>query len=266
MEKKKNGIQSIDVGFSILTVLVHSATPLPLKTISAQSGLSPSKIHSYLTSFITLGMVEQNVNTGFYSLGPTCLKLGLGYLDQVNILTSSQPIMLELAQEIGQTVFLGVWGNRGPTIVNRVDGPYSQTIFDLRIGSVLPLLSSALGKNFAAHLPLSFIEPFIVEEIEKQGTLNGKPIALSEVYDMLDQIKLKGISTSRGQLLSDYTSLSVPILDFSNMIYAGITIMGKIDLFDDRIDAKPAKLLKEAGRKLSELGGWTAEKYKISNY
>jgi hypothetical protein len=32
--------------------------------------------------------------------------------------------------------------------------------------------------------------------------------------------------------------------------------MGKMDVFDDRMDAKPAKLLKEAGRKLSELGGW----------
>ncbi|WP_099369494.1 IclR family transcriptional regulator C-terminal domain-containing protein [Sphingobacterium sp. 1.A.5] len=151
---------------------------------------------------------------------------------------------------------MGVWGNRGPTIVNRVDGPYSQKIFDLRIGSVLPLLTSAQGKNFAAHLPLSFIEPFIVEEIEKQGSINGRPVALSDVYDMLDNIRANGVSNSRGQLLSDFTSLSVPIFDFSNMIYAGITIMGKMDVFDDRMDAKPAKPLKEAGRKLSELGGW----------
>ena len=73
---------------------------------------------------------------------------------------------------------------------------------------------------------------------------------------MLDNIRANGVSNSRGQLLSDFTSLSVPIFDFSNMIYAGITIMGKMDVFDDRMDAKPAKLLKEAGRKLSELGGW----------
>ena len=76
---------------------------------------------------------------------------------------------------------------------------------------------------------------------------------------MLDNIRANGISTSRGQLLSDFTSLSVPIFDFSSTIYAGITIMGKIDVFDDRLDSKPAKLLKEAGRKLSELGGWTAK-------
>lgn len=259
MEKKKNGIQSIDVGFSILSVLVNSSTPLALKTISAKSGLSPSKIHSYLTSFINLGVVEQHVSTGFYSLGPTCLKLGLGYMDQVNILTASQPIMLDLAQDVGQTVFLGVWGNRGATIVNRVDGPYSHTIFDLRIGSVLPLLTSALGKNFAAHYPKSFIEPFIVEELERQGSFSGRLASLSEVYDMLDTVRANGISTSRGQLLSDFTSLSVPIFDFSNMIYAGLTVMGKIDVFDDRLDAKPAQLLKEAGRKLSALVGGVVE-------
>lgn len=256
MEKKKNGIKSIDVGFSILSVLVESASPMALKTISAKSGLTPSKIHPYLTSFIQLKVVEQSIHTGFYSLGPTCLNLGLGYLDQVNLLSSAQPILVELAEEVGQTVFLGVWGNRGPTIINRIDGPYSQTIFDLRIGSVLPLLTSALGKNFAAHLPLSYIEPFIVEEVERMGNNSGRMYSLSTIYAELDEIRNNGLSTSRGQLLSDYTSLSVPIFDYTNSIHAGITVMGRIDLFDDRLTSKPAQLLLEAGKKLSRIGGW----------
>ncbi len=256
IQKKRNGIQSIDVGFSILNILINSSSPLPLKVISERSGLSPSKIHSYLVSFLDLNIVEQNENTGFYGLGSYCLKLGLGYLDQVDLLSSAKPIMFNLAANIGHTVFLGVWGNRGPTIISRVDGPQSHIIFDFRIGSVLPLLSSALGKNFAANLPENFVRPFLIEEIEKFGKSKFVPDSLSEVYMILDEIRSNGISRCRSTLLSDYTAISVPLFDFSNTMFAGLTIMGRIDSLDDRYEGEPAKLLKEAGLKISRTRGY----------
>lgn len=252
--KKKNGIQSINVGFSILDVLLKSPKPLPLKEISERSGLTPSKIHSYLVSFLDLNIVEQERNTGYYSLGAYCIKLGLGYLDQVQLLSVCKPEMLYLAHDLGHTVFLGVWGNRGPTIINRVDGAYSQPFFDVRIGSVLPLLSSALGKNFAAHLPESITRPILIEEIEQNRP--NIPNNLAQVQENLDKIRKQGISQGRGQLVSDFTALSVPIFNFANSIIAGLTIVGSINKFDDRIDGYSAKLLKEIGMKISLTRGY----------
>lgn len=257
--KKKNGIQSINVGFSILDVLLNSPKPLPLKEISERSGLTPSKIHPYLVSFLNLNIVEQNTNTGFYSLGNYCLKLGLGYLDQVELMAVCKPVMQELAHDLGHTVFLGVWGNKGPTIINRVDGAFSQTIFDLRIGSVLPLLSSALGKNFAAHLSETIITPMITKEIAKNQNVLGIPKNLNEAEEMLKEIRLNGVSQSRGGILSDYTAISVPIFDFSRTIIAGLTIMGRVHRLDDRINGSASKLLKEAGRKISINRGFIDE-------
>lgn len=261
--KKKNGIQSINVGFSILNVLLKSPKPLPLKDISEQSGLSPSKIHSYLVSFLNLGVVEQNENTGYYSLGRYCLKLGLGYLDQVELMTICKPKMEELARDLGHTVFLGVWGNRGATIINRVDGAFSQTIFDLRIGSVLPLLSSALGMNFAAHLPSAIIQPMLINEMNDAQRYNG-PQDSAEINDMLESIRKNRVSYSRGGILSDYTAISTPIFDFSNTMIAGLTIMGRINSLDDRIDGPSVLQLKEAGRAISEARGYVQPQLVVS--
>lgn len=255
--KKKNGIQSINVGFSILDVLLKSPRPLPLKEISERSGLKASKIHPYLVSFSNLNIVEQNQNTGFYSLGNYCLKLGLGYLDQVELMAVCKPVMQELANDLGHTVFLGVWGNRGPTIINRVDGAFSQTIFDLRIGSVLPLLSSALGKNFAAHLPETTINPMLIEEIQLNGNNSSFPNDLATIQKMLKSIREDGISQSRGGILSDYTAISVPIFDFSSTIIAGLTIMGRINRLDDRVDGNASRLLRNAGKNISCDRGFT---------
>ncbi|PID68619.1 MAG: transcriptional regulator [Flavobacteriales bacterium] len=238
--------------------MLKSPHPLPLKEISEKSGLSPSKIHSYLVSFLELNVVEQNKTTGFYSLGNYCLKLGLGYLDQVGLLSACKPVMEDLAHDLGHTVFLGVWGNRGPTIINRVDGAFSQTIFDLRIGSVLPLLSSALGKNFAAHLPETLVHPMLIEELEKKGASDDFPNDLAEIQNRLEKIKQHGVSKSRGGILSDYTAISAPIFDYSNTIIAGLTIMGRINRLDDRLDGNATKLLKKAAAKISISRGFIA--------
>jgi hypothetical protein len=109
---QRKGIQSIEVGFSILSVLMAASKPLPLKTISERSGLSPSKVHSYLVSFCALDLVVQHRDMGTYGLGSYALKMGLAFLEQFDLFSVARPEMSKLADTLGATVLLGVWGNR----------------------------------------------------------------------------------------------------------------------------------------------------------
>ncbi|MBX9807554.1 MAG: IclR family transcriptional regulator [Flavobacteriaceae bacterium] len=252
MENKKNGIQSINIGFSIINVLLESPFALPLKEISRLCGLSPSKIHSYLVSFSSLGLVVQDPNSNHYSLGPYALQLGLGYLDQVNLFSIAKPNMEKIAKEIGQTVFLGVWGNKGPTIVYRVDSQDSTGVFELRIGSVLPVLDSALGINFVAHLPEIYTKKYIDKGLKQNNEFKNK----KELDIELSSIRENGMSRRSGILLTDFTALSVPIFDFTKNMIAGLTVMGRIGEFDDDINGEIAKKIKSYGLEISENRGY----------
>jgi len=257
----KNGVQSILVGYSILDVMAASNRELMLKEISEVTGLSPSKVHSYLVSFCSIGMTAQNAITGGYQLGSLTLKLGLSYLEAHDVFAFAKPIMVELADEIGQTAFLGVWGNRGPTILNRVDGAYSQAIFDLRIGSVLPVINSALGRNFAAHLPFSIVEPYLIRELEHSSPTSlprdfQGQATMANVRALLRDVVDSGISRCRGGLLSDFTAISAPVFDHSQSIICAITVMGPIERLDDDLAGQPVKRLKAACRRISESCGY----------
>ena len=60
--------------------------------------------------------------------------------------------LVDLSDELDETLGLGVWGNQGPTIVRWEEA--SQPVSDnLRTGLVLPVLTSATGLAFAAWLP-----------------------------------------------------------------------------------------------------------------
>jgi len=248
------GIQSIGIGFSILEVLLQSSIPISLTKISERSGFSPSKIHSYIVSFTNLKMIQQDPVTGFYGLGPKALELGLGYLDQNNLITHTRPLLEELADKLGLTVFLGVWGNKGPTIVYRVDGIHSQSVFDLRIGSVLPLLSSAVGLNYCAHLPFNLVEERIAKELKRNSSLPFK--SMDEVKTELEKVRENGVSSLGGILLTDFTAISAPIFDFSKTINAALTIMGRIGELDDDSESEAVKLLKEVTHKISTSKGY----------
>jgi len=261
----RKGVQSIEVGFSILDVLMNSTRPLPLKSISKISNLPPSKVHSYLVSFTTLDVVRQDSTTGHYGLGPRALKLGLGFLDQFDLFSATRPVMAELADQIGITVFLGVWGNRGPTIIYRADGPLSETVLDIRVGSVLPILRSAVGRNLAAHMPGNIIRPLIVQELSHfmasgaNDTIED-PQTLVTAERMFEKVRADGISRVRGGLISDYSALSVPIFDFSGAPYGALTIMGRYNSFDDTFEGDSALRLKAACASISAACGFTPRK------
>lgn len=256
----RRGIQSIETGFRILDVLRLADRPLPLKEIAEKAKTSVANTHYYLVSFQKVDIVRQQSDSSEYTLGPYALALGLAALKQFDIFTAAKPLMQELVNEIQHTVFLGVWGNKGPTIVYRVEGGLSQPLLGLKIGSVLPLLSSALGRNFLAHLPSNTTQHMVELEIghSKQGINSGLPLQ----YDLYDIEKIKEealkykISRCRDALLPNFTALSAPIFDMSGEIIAGLTVMGLSHLLNDDLQGESAQLIIRVADQISHKAGW----------
>jgi len=260
-KSRRRGIQSIEVGFGILDVLRVSGGPIPLRLIAERTGLAVANVHYYLVSFQAVGVVRQDPDTGNYGLGPYALRLGMAALEQFDVYTAARPVMAELATTLGHTVFLGVWGNRGPTIVYRIESGRGRPILELRVGTVLPLLSSALGRNFLAHLPRSLTEETLKLELKSaaSGSLADVPSSRAEVEKMIVHINDSGLSRCRDALLPQFTSLSAPIFDHLGEMVAAITIMGPKGALDDALDGETAQTLKAQAMRISQEAGWVGQ-------
>lgn len=264
----RRGIQSIEIGFRIIDALVRARNPVPLKEIAARTSLPASNAHFYLVSLIKVGMVSQDHATGHYCIGPYGLEIGIACLEQFDLFTVARPLLADLALETGYTVFLGVWGNHGPTIVYRVEGRRSRGTFELRIGSVLPLLSSALGRVFLSYLPQEATQEQLDAELrEAEASLReaGRkqsaaaldvPTDRAGVRHLIDQVREERMSRCRRALLSDFTALSAPIQDHAGNIIAAVTVMGPIGVFNDEFDGEVARLIKSTGTAISLQAGF----------
>lgn len=215
----RRGIQSVEVGFALLQALARSRGQMPLKKLAEQAGMSASKAHLYLVSYIRLGLVTQDPVTSRYGLGATAVQLGMAALNQMDLVDVARGVMHELQTETGLFVSLSVWGNRGPTIVDRIDGDQPAPM-SVQIGFVLPLLTTATGRVFMAHLPRRAWQPLAQDEAARN------PAWLDRALADLDDVRRQGFAQTRNLTETGYFGVSGPIIDGMGQVRAAVTCLG----------------------------------------
>ena len=253
--KERAGIQSVEVGFALLDVLARSDGPLMLRDLASAAGMSAAKAHRYLVSFQRLGLVQQDDTSTRYDLGPAALQLGLATLSRLDAVRMARARMPALMAEIGHTVALAVWGNQGPTIVHWQESPNALTV--LRLGDVMPLLTSATGRCFAAYLPPSRIAPRLKAELATAQKMKRRdvPTNQAEAKAMLDEVRAHGIGRVVDTLLPGVVGFCAPVFDSDRHLVLGVLSLGPRAAFDDHWNGAPAKALRRAAAQLSrELG------------
>ncbi|MBC7604548.1 MAG: IclR family transcriptional regulator [Ramlibacter sp.] len=253
MVKERAGIQSVEVGFLLLDVLSRSAGPLMLRDLAAAAGMSAAKAHRYLVSFQRLDLVVQDQLSTRYDLGPAALKLGLASLSRLDAVKQARARIAQLMEQIGHTLALAVWGNHGPTIVHWEESPHAVTV-NLRLGDVMPLLTSATGRCFAAYLPKDAITPMLKEEIvraQKQGRAN-MPATLTQARALLDEVKQRGSARVVDTLLPGIVGFCAPVFDSDGHIALGIVALGPTGTSDSQWNGSVDKPLRAAAKQLSD--------------
>jgi DNA-binding IclR family transcriptional regulator len=248
----------VEVGFALLDVLSKAPGPLMLRDLAAAAGMSAAKAHRYLVSFQRLRLVVQDPSTTRYDLGPASLKLGLASLSRLDAVKLARERISQLKEQIGHTLALAVWGNRGPTVVHWEESPYAVAV-NLRLGDVMPLLSSATGRCFAAYLSNKAITPLLRDEIsrgrkQQRGDL---PASLGQARELLGEVRQRGAARVVDTLLPGIVGFCAPVFDADGHIALGMVALGPVGSFDAQWDGAVDRPLRAAARQLSGDLGYT---------
>lgn len=250
-KRGSTGIQSIEVGTPLLAAFLHEPEAVTLTALARAAGMPTSKAHKYLASFVRTGLVTQDSRNSCYRLGPLALELGLTALRNLSAVDISESAMLELRDRLDLTVTLTVWANRGPTIVRRAESRQSQFVI-MRVGTVLPLLTSSNGRAFLAYLDRRFTQSLIDAELADTGGMARRAgfHTLEDVERLIAHTRAERVGEVDG-IISGLCGLSAPIFDFANTITAVLTLVGPREANLPRV--KP-DLLEAADRLSHQLG------------
>lgn len=254
---ERRGIQSIEVGGSLLSALVREGKPMMLKDLAREAGMPAAKAHPYLVSFGKLGLVEQDPLTGRYGLGPFALQMGLSALHGLDPIKAALPEAALLADDIELNVAIAVWGNHGPTVVH-IEECSRQIHINMRPGTVMtPLLLSATGRVFAAFLPERIVAPVLAAE---QAAMGAPPLEMSaaEVRTALDEIRARRLARALGNPIPGIYAFSAPVFDGGGQLALAITAMGPAGSVDPEWNGSTARRVRAAADAIARRLGATA--------
>ena len=247
----RGGVQSVTVAARILNALAAAGGSVALRTLAADTGLARAKVHRYLRSLRDAGLVSQQADTSLYQLGPQAIAIGLAALRGVNPVAEVCNALPALRDKINQTVTAAVWSEAGPILVAIQESDHWLTM-NIRIGSRLPVLTTAIGRTFLAYLPETDVAALVAaERMAAQARRIGLP-SPEEINDLNGEIRRRRLARVPSAIIPGIDAVAAPVFDFANKLIAVICVVARSEA---RITGWNGSAVRALGETAADISG-----------
>jgi len=203
--------------------------------------------------------------------------LGLIGLQRLSPTREAEPEVVELAVSTGMSVAMAVLGPLGPTVV-RLEESARPLHVSLRVGTVMSLVNTAIGRVFSAYVADDVRAGLLMQDhlrlagAEAAEVFAGQTAAprtraeesegiapLTPAYaQRLALIRAQGIDTALSRPVPGISTLAAPVFAHTGSICLVLALMGPSGSFDSETAGAPAQRLRAATSRLSRRFGWMA--------
>jgi len=223
-------INSILRASNILKCFLGERTHLKISEIAQQLKLDRSTTYRILLSLEKCSLVEKDQKTGEYSLGLSTFEIGNTYLRRIDFIKISEPIMMELALKVQETVHLAVLSDTEIVYVDKVDSPRTLGVMS-KIGQRAPVYCTALGKVLLAFQPEEE-QSRIIHKIRLIPLTPKTITSKQKLVEELKAIRKQGYSLDHREIEQEVECIGAPIRNHLGNVIAALSITGpqrKID-------------------------------------
>lgn len=239
-------------------VLLHFASvpghDLGVTEIAEGLALPKAAVHRVLASLRSRGLVELDERTHRYSLGVSAMKLGMAYLERIDVRAMARPYLVDLCAATRETATLSVpLGTQSRIYVDQVL-PDREVLMSVTQGEPYPLHAGASSRALLAFQPRERIEAYLaLPEFDRltSGTIVDREALRAD----LDEVRRQGWAMSLAERKEGAASVAAPVRDQEGRAVAVVSVCGPAERFMEGVDACRDALL-EATAALSRSTGW----------
>jgi len=179
-------------------------------------------VHRLLQHLIAERMVVQTEATRRYRLGRMAFELGLAAASMYDLRDACRQPLRELAEQVGDTVYLTVRSGLEGVCEDRYEGPSPIRVVTLDIGSRRPLGQGAGGLAILAFLPEAEREPVleaVVQRLETKGIAESARLRRD-----VAECRAKGYAWIQDRVSLGVSAVGVPLFDSLDQPIAAISI------------------------------------------
>lgn len=135
----------------ILKLISKKPDGITLDEICQQMEMPKTSAYDILTTLVHTGMVhvarEQRQR---YTIGLTAYRIGINYTNNLDFISTIDPVLKSFAREVGKTVFFGVRSDDAIVYICKFE-PENPIITTATVGTKNPIHCTSLGKAIMAY-------------------------------------------------------------------------------------------------------------------
>jgi len=209
MRKNPYFVPSLIKAFKVLETISESGVDVSISELSRRLGLSKGTVFAIASTLEHLGALVRDPITKRFSLGYTLLELGRRAFVREDVRGVARKPMEDLAEEIEETVFLGVLNGDHVTILDMVESKRELKI-TAPSGTRLPLLAGATGKVFLASMDTGRA----MEVINSLGLIPYTPNSITDVeryMEEIEEVRERGFATDDEEYIRGVRAVACPL-------------------------------------------------------
>ena len=223
-EEKGRIIQSVARAVSILEHLAGHRMGDGLTNISRAVGLSKSTTHSLISTMEQLGYVQQDQNSGKYSLGLKLFELGQAMHASMDLRAIAMPYLHALAKKYEETVHLAVLSKGEVVYIDKVDSPRSIRIAS-QIGGRNPAHCTGVGKVLLADL-LPAERDKVIRGLKLQRFTPNTIVDPDKLRQLLEKVRVDGYAQDVEEIEIGLSCVAAPVKNHRGAVIAAISLSG----------------------------------------
>lgn len=220
---EKNRVQSLAKGFLVLEAFDPEHGEMTLSEVAARTGLDAGTTFRLLRTLVDLQYVHEVPKSKRYRLGLKVLDLGFNAIARMQSHDAVRPILRSLVGRVREAASIGVLDGGDVVYVERVHAGIVRLGVNVRIGSRVPVYSSAIGHALIAHLPQAE-RRHILKQREMVRTTPYTPTSIAVIEKRIQRVREEGYALSDQETVLGIRVVAAPILDADGQPYAAVSV------------------------------------------
>ncbi len=248
-------VKSLVKALNILECIGEDDQPsYTLTQLSRRLHLHVSTVHRLLVNLVRQGFVEQNPASGGYQLGFRVMRMGLGVLDRLDFRRVAQPLLRELNQQTQETVHLAILQGDRAISIEKFGSPQPVGL-DARLGGVMPLHSTGVGKSLLAYHPEEMLNRLARSRGLERFT-DQTITTVSQLKKELARVREQGYSVDNEEAVDGLRCVAAPLFDHSGRVVAAFSVAGPATRITPARIPEIAHLVRKTSQEISHRLGF----------
>ncbi len=252
---KAASVPLVSAAVRVLAVLdqLSRHRAIGLEDISRELKLAKPTVYRFLLTLQELGYTRR-IDGERWAVTLKMFNMGSRALDHLDLHSAARPIAEDLAEDLGETVHMGVLDGDSAVYVLKIESRYTIRMFS-RVGRRMPLYCTAIGKVLLAYSTDS----------EREAALKGvrllaftkNTLTTREALNAeLERVRELGFALDNEEREEGVHCIGAPIFDYTGAVVATLSVSWPGFRYSQGEESEKVAKTKDAAARVSAILGY----------